>query len=133
MSLTQRIDELSSLLLLDGSTPAESASLLFEGNCGALGGEGLTGLPRLKRLVLSYRYTTQFLLPRVPKGHPFLEAQMARIKQVRSTLIFDLGSAFQESKLAGDVDKMIVVMSFYADLEVEGETVRGLKEAKNKS
>lgn len=131
LSLSQRLDELSSLLLLDGSPPEESASLVFDGDCGTAGGEGLTGLPRLKRLVLSYRYSTRFLVPRVPKGHPFLESQLARIKQVRGTIIFDLGIALKECKLRGDVDKMMAILSFYTDLGVEGEAVRVLKEAKN--
>lgn len=122
MSLSQRLDELSSLLLLDGSTPTESAPFLFEADCGVAG--GLTGLPRLKRLVMSYRYITGFLLPRLSKDHPFLGAQVERITQVRGTLIFDLGSAFRESKLRGDVDKMIVVMSFYMDLGVGLEALR---------
>lgn len=131
LALSQRLDELSSLLLLDGSTPAESTSLLFDGDSGVEGGEGLTGVGRLKRLILGYRYITQYLVPRVPEGHPLLKVQLERIEKVRGTLLLDLGSAFKESKLGGNVDKIIVVMSFYADLGAEWEAVRVLKELKN--
>lgn len=131
LALSQRLDELSSLLLLDGSTPAESASLLFEGDSGGEGGQGLTGIGRLKKLVTGYRYVTWHLVSRVPEGHPLLKAQLERIEKVRGTLLLDLGSALKESRLGGDVDKTIVVMSFYADLGAEGEAVRVLKELKN--
>ncbi|KAL0630938.1 hypothetical protein Q9L58_010208 [Maublancomyces gigas] len=131
LALSQRLDELSSLLLLDDSTPAESASLLFDEDNGGEGGQGLTGVGRLKKLVTGYRYVTRHLVPRVPEGHPLLKAQLGRIEEVRGTLLLDLGSALKESKLGGDVDKTIVVMSFYADLGAEEEAVRVLKELKN--
>lgn len=130
LALSQRLDELSSLLLLDGSTPAESASLLFDGDNGAEGG-GLTGVGRLKKLVTGYRYATRHLAPRVPEGHPLLNTQLERIERIRGTLLLDLGSALKESRLGGDVDKTIVVMSFYVDLGAEGEAVKVLKEFKN--
>lgn len=67
----------------------------------------------------------------MPEGHPLLKAQLGRIEEVRDTLLLDLGSALKESRLGGDVDKTIVVMSFYADLGAEEEALRVLKELKN--
>lgn len=129
--LSQRLDDLSSLLLLDGSTPAESTSQLFGGGGGQEGGEGLTSIGRLQRIVSGYRYVTQYIAPRVPEGHPFLKAQLERIEKVRNTLLLDLGSALKESKLGREAEKTVVIMGFYTDLGAEGEAVKLLKELDN--
>lgn len=130
LALSQRLDELSSLLLLDGSTPADSASLLIDGEGGEdVFGEGLTSIGRLKRVVSGYRYVIQHLVPRVPVENSFLEAQLPRIEKIKSTLLLDLRSALKESKLR-DVEKAIVVMGFYADLGAEGDAVKLLREMK---
>lgn len=133
LGLSQRLDELSSFLLLDGSTPVESTSLLFRRDSDAEGDEGLTSIGRLKRIILGYRYVTQHLIPRVPEAHPFLKTQVERIEKIRTTLLLDLGSALKEFKLGGDVDRTIVILGFYADLMAEGEAVKILKELKKGS
>ncbi|KAI5841185.1 oligomeric golgi complex component, COG2-domain-containing protein [Morchella snyderi] len=134
LALSQRLDELSSLLLLDGSTPADSASLLFDGDGdeGGAGGDGLTSIGRLRKIVSGYRHVVQHLLPHVPAHHPFLKAQLPRIAKVKNTLLLDLRSALKESKL-GDVEKTIVVMGFYADLGAESDAVKVLREMKKES
>lgn len=130
LALSQRLDELSSLLLLDGSTPADSTSLLFDGDGDErTGGDGLTSIGRLRKIVSGYRYVVQHLVPRVPAHHPFLKAQLPRIAKVKNTLLLDLRSALKESKL-GDVEKTIVVMGFYADLGAENDAVKVLREMK---
>lgn len=130
--LSQRVDELSSLLLLDGSTPPGSASLLFSSGSGTEGGEALTSIARLNRIVSGYRYVMQNLVPNIPEEHPFLKVQLYRVEMVRSTCLLDLGTTLKESKLGGDVDKTIAVMGFYADLGGVREAVKVLKGLKQR-
>jgi hypothetical protein len=124
LSLSQRLDEVSSLLLLDGAGPALAVALFDEEDM------GVPSVGRLKRVVAGYLYITRHLLPKVLAEHPFVRAQVGRIDGVRRTLLLDLDSALRRARVSGDVDKCMVVMGFYADLEAESEAVRVLKEAK---
>jgi len=124
LSFAQRLDELSSLLLLnDGGDGTGPPGFLEDG-------EGLTSIRRLRKLVGSWVYLVGHLLSKIPKGHPFVRAQEEKVKKVKDTLLIDLGTTLKEVKQQGDVEKCLEVMGLYADMKAENEAVKILKELK---
>jgi hypothetical protein len=93
-------------------------------------GEGLTSSRRLGKLVGSWVYVVEFLLPRIPKEHPFLKAQEERMKKIRETLLIDLKSALKETRRKRDSDMSLELLEMFAQLGAEGEAVRAMREAK---
>lgn len=98
-------------------------------------GEGLTSTRRLRRLVVSWVYLVEFLLPKIPPGHPFVKAQEPRMAKVKQTLLMDLRSALKEAlaeqnRDKGDGEKCLEVMDLFADMGAEAEAVKAVREAK---
>lgn len=120
----QRLDELSSLLLLDGTDSGTGPPGFLED------GEGLTSTKRLQKLVDSWVYIVGFLLPRIPTDHPFLKAQEPKMKKCKETLLIDLRSALRESKAKGDQVRCLNVMGLFGDLNAEADAVKVLRELK---
>jgi hypothetical protein len=128
--LAQRLDELSSLLLLEDSEP-NVAKGVTAGLPGYINDdEGLTSIRRLRMLVGSWVYIETFLLPKIPKDHPFMEAQECKMKKAKDTLLIDLASALKEVRRNGDTDACLEIMGFFADMDSENEAVKTLKELK---
>ena len=144
LTLSYRLDELSTLLLIHPSSSSSSTTTTAavsipnfdddqEGSSsrggGGGGGESSTpSIPRLSRILLGYLFVTRNLLPKLPQQHPFVKMQIPRIEAVRKTLLLDLDSALKEARSSKDSDKVLVLLGFYADLDAEAEGVRALKE-----
>lgn len=146
LTLSYRLDELSTLLLIhpspSSSSPTTTTAAVsipnFDddqegsssgGGGGGGGGESSTpSIPRLSRILLGYLFVTRNLLPKLPPQHPFVKMQIPRIEAVRKTLLLDLDSALKEARSSKDSDRVLVLLGFYADLDAEAEGVRALKE-----
>ncbi|KAL7275221.1 hypothetical protein RUND412_001836 [Rhizina undulata] len=130
LSLSQRLDELSSLLLLDEDPQKKSAPLppLLDD------GEGLTSLKRLRKLVAAYLFITQHLMRKLPpvEEHPFLRAQRPRMEKVRATILLDLGSALKEERAKEEEGKVLELMELFARLGAEGEAVKVFREGRKR-
>jgi len=124
LALAQRLDELSSLLLLDGTDSGTGPPGFLED------GEGLTSTKRLQKLVGGWVYIVELLLPRIPANHPFLKAQGPKMKKIKETLLIDLRSALKEAKSKGDQVKCLDVLALFGDLDAEADAVKALKELK---
>lgn len=91
-----------------------------------------TSVVRLKRNVVQYRLVKEAI-----KGleeHPFVVAQTLRLGKVRSTLLLDLSTAFQQAKRAGTAGagRVMQIMKLYADMDESGEAVKVLKTLKTR-
>ncbi|RPA98185.1 hypothetical protein L873DRAFT_1740943 [Choiromyces venosus 120613-1] len=136
LTLSYRLDELSTLLLIHPSPTSPSASTSTSAAPTTAipipdfdpGESSTPGIPRLSRILLGYLFVTRTLLPKLPPQHPFVKTQIPRIEAVRKTLLLDLDSALKEARAGKDSEKALVLLGFYADLGAEGEGVRVLKE-----
>ncbi|CUS09753.1 unnamed protein product [Tuber aestivum] len=134
LTLSYRLDELSTLLLIHPTTTtaATSTTLIpipdFDQEGPSTGHSSTPSIPRLSRILLGYLFVTRNLLPRLPQQHPFVKIQIPRIEVVRRTLLLDLDSALREARSGKDSEKVLVLLGFYADLGAEAEGVRALKE-----
>ncbi|KAA8895188.1 oligomeric golgi complex component, COG2-domain-containing protein [Sphaerosporella brunnea] len=120
LALAQKLDELSVVLLLDGSDSVGGPPGFLED------GDGLTSSRRLGKLVRIWVYVVDFLLPKVPTEHPFVKRQGERMKKIRETLLIDLKSALKESRRKGEADTTLELLGMFADLRAEGEAVKAV-------
>ncbi|KAI5805021.1 oligomeric golgi complex component, COG2-domain-containing protein [Geopyxis carbonaria] len=125
LALVQRVDELAALLLLEeeGGEAAHPPGFLDDG-------EGLTSPRRLQKLVGSWVYVQQFLLPKIPAEHPFLKTQQPRLEKIRKTILIDLGSALKEVRGNKEEGRYLEVLGWFADMGAEAEAVKMLREGK---
>lgn len=120
LTLVMRLDELSSLLLLN----EKLLPLLFDD-------EGdPTGIKRLRKCVTSWVYMQRFAVSKLPPGHLLLLAQKPRMNTILDTLCVDLRSALKEAREKRDTDRCLELLGMLADIGKEAEGVRALKEAK---
>lgn len=125
LGLAQRIEELSSLLLLEDEAGNGTSPPSFLED-----GEGLTSTRRLKKLVGCWVYLQELLLPKIPKEHPFLKAQELKMATIKKTILIDLTSALKEARIEKDDQRCLSLMILFADMGAEKEVVKALKEAK---
>lgn len=64
---------------------------------------------------------------RLGAEHPFLQAQRAKMTEIKRTLLLDLGTALKQAKAAKDYDPTLAITRMFADLGAEGEGVKALK------
>jgi hypothetical protein len=97
-------------------------------------GQDVSGVVRLERLVMSY-LSVQQIIEQVGKAHPFLVRQEERLKQIRSTLLLDLGNALRQAKDTGTrgKTKLLRMVALYGDMDEAADAIRILKEAKTKT
>jgi hemoglobin-like flavoprotein len=124
LALARRLDELSALLLLDGTDSDGGPPGFLED------GEGLTSSRRLGKLVGSWVYVVEFLVPKIPRKHPFLRVQEERMKKIRETLLIDLKSALKEARRNESADTSLELLGMFAELGAEGEAVRAMREVR---
>ncbi|TGZ84803.1 hypothetical protein EX30DRAFT_392221 [Ascodesmis nigricans] len=127
LTVAQRIEELSTLLLLHDTRDAALSS----GPPGLLeDGESLTSTRRLKKLVYCWVYLRDFLLPKIPASHPFIKAQEPRMETIRKTILIDLASAMKEARGEKNDKRCLEIMGLYADMDAEKEAVKVMKDGK---
>lgn len=81
---------------------------------------------RLRRHVREYLLLVRSI-ERVGPEHPFLEAQMGRVAEIRKTLLLDLATGLREAKNAEEPEAILGLVKMYGDLGAERESVRVLK------
>ena len=86
------------------------------------------GLPirRLQRRAQQYLLITR-QVDRIGPEHPFLQARMPRLDELRRTLLLDLAAALRQAKAAKAQDAVLSIVKMYADLDAERDGVIALK------
>lgn len=128
----QRLEELEERLAIESSgiqAEDSDASDIGESSDEEDESEGpLTSLSKLRRHLQRYSIIRK-LGSIIGVHHPFIEAQDARIMQIRNTLLIDLSTALKQAKKArfASSKRTVDILAMYRDMNEPLEAVKVLK------